>query len=345
LSLFEQADPAVYLVSARAGAERAGMIASWVTQATLAVERPRVLAVISVATRTRRLIEASGRFALQLLDEGQAGVVARFALPAPEGLDKWEGFDAGRTRAGLPLVAGGCGFAECAVVDRLHTGDRVVYLADVVEERVTAGRSPLRERAALAGQPPEAAEALRRSYELDVRRDDALLRRDEALLARTREGATDPVSLMRLAIAKTREGLARGQAPFGCAIAREGAVLAVEHNRVIEASDVTAHAEVAALRAASRRSGAFLLPGALVATTCEPCPMCATALHFARVEVVYYGAGIADAEAAGFRQVRLAAGELLALARSATRIVPDVLADECRSLFAEWRAGRASQPY
>jgi tRNA(Arg) A34 adenosine deaminase TadA/flavin reductase (DIM6/NTAB) family NADH-FMN oxidoreductase RutF len=338
VSLFELADPAVYLVSACAGAERGGMIASWVAQATLASARPRALVVVSAAHRTRRLIEASGRFALQLLDEGQAEVVARFALPPAAGSDKWEGFAAARTRSGLPLVAGSCGFAECEVADRLATGDRVVYLGDVVEERVHAGSAPLRERAALARQPPAAAEALRRSYELDTRRDDALL-------AEARAGATDPESLMRLAIAKTREGLARGQGPFGCAIARDGRLLAVEHNRVLEATDVSAHAEIAALRAASRRAGAFLLPGAVVAATCEPCAMCAGALHFARVGVVYFGAGIADAEAAGFRQIPLPARELLALGRSETRIVPDLMADECRALFAEWRAVRASQPY
>jgi len=150
---------------------------------------------------------------------------------------------------------------------------------------------------------------------------------------------------MRLAIAKTREGLARGQGPFGCAIARDGAVLAAEHNRVLESVDVTAHAEIAALRAASRRAGSFLLPGAAVATTCEPCAMCAGALHFARVEVVYTGACIADAEAAGFRQLRLSARDLLALGESETRIVADVLAEECRALFAEWQVARASRPY
>lgn len=175
LSLFERADPAVYLVSARSGAERGGMIASWVTQATLSSAHPRVLAVLSVATRTQRLIEESRRFALQLLDESQADVVARFALPVPTGVEKWDGWEGAHTRSGLPLVAGGCGFAECEVADRLHTGDRIVYLADVVEERVEKGRRPLRESAALARQPETAAAALAESYARDVRRDDAML--------------------------------------------------------------------------------------------------------------------------------------------------------------------------
>jgi tRNA(Arg) A34 adenosine deaminase TadA len=338
VSLFEHADPAVYLVSARDGEQRGGMIASWVSQATLAFARPRALVVLSMGNRTQRLVEASGRFALQLLDASQTDIVARFALPTPAAADKWEGFAAAFTRSGLPLVAGSCGYAECVVSDRWPTGDRVIYVGDVVEERVHGGRTPLRERAALASQPPEAAVALQRSYALDVLRDDALL-------AAASVSVTDPESLMRLAIAKTREGLLRGQGPFGCAIARDGVILAVEHNRVFETTDVSGHAEVAALRTASRRAGAFLLPGAVAAATCEPCPMCAAALHFARVDVVYFGATIADAEAAGFRQIPLPARELLALGRSETRIVADLLADECRALIEEWREGGASQAY
>jgi len=338
VSLFEHADAAVYLVSARDGEQRAGMIASWVSQATLASERPRALVVLSARNRTQRLVEASGRFALQLLDASQTEIVARFALPAPAATNKWDGFAAAFTRSGLPLVAGSCGFAECVVSDRLATGDRVIYVGDVVEESVYAGRTPLRERAALASQPPEAAAALGRSYALDVLRDDALL-------AAAGDTVADPEPLMRRAIAKTREGLSRGQGPFGCAIARDGVILAVEHNRVIETTDVSAHAEIAALRAASRRAGTFLLPGAVVAATCEPCPMCAAALHFARVDVVYFGAGIADAEAAGFRQIPLPARELFALGGSETRIVPDLLADECRALLDEWRKRGAAQAY
>jgi len=153
------------------------MVASWITQATLSAARPRVLAVISVETRTQRLIEASGRFALQLLDETQTEVVARFGLPTPTGEDKWEGYEARRTRSGLPLVAGGCGFVECRVADRLATGDRVVYLGDVVEEGIEPGRPPLRESVALARQPARAAAALAESYARDVARDDAMLER------------------------------------------------------------------------------------------------------------------------------------------------------------------------
>jgi len=149
------------------------MIATWVCQASLSKTHARVLVVLSVEARTRSLIEASGRFALQLLDRQQQDLVARFALPFDG--DRFAGVAAGATATGLPLVEGGCGFVECVVRDSLATGDRVVYLAEIVEEQFNADRLPLRERDALTEQPDTVASALQRSYELDVFRDDRLL--------------------------------------------------------------------------------------------------------------------------------------------------------------------------
>jgi len=146
----------------------------------------------------------------------------------------------------------------------------------------------------------------------------------------------DPTELMRLAIEKCRQGLSVGQSPFGCAIARDGELLAAAHNSVVATTDITAHAEVNAVRAACRVVGDIVLEGAVVATTCEPCPMCMAALHWARVDTVYYGATIADADAAGFNELALPAAELLRLGGSKVKLVPGLLPIECRQLFAEW---------
>ena len=79
-----------------------------------------------------------------------------------------------------------------------------------------------------------------------------------------------PEELMQLAIESARSGMAAGQSPFGCAIAREDNVLAIAHNTVAGATDITAHAEINALRAACPAAGNIHLEGATVATTCEP---------------------------------------------------------------------------
>lgn len=138
---------------------------------------------------------------------------------------------------------------------------------------------------------------------------------------------------MRLAIEETRSGIRAGQGPVGCVIARDDVILAKEHNRVRELLDVSAHAEIEALRAAAQVTGAVRIPGAIVATTCEPCPMCAAALYFAEVSVVYYGASIADLAAAGFRQIRLSAAELFEIAGAGIRSEGGILAEECRELL------------
>lgn len=150
--------------------------------------------------------------------------------------------------------------------------------------------------------------------------------------------------LMRLAIAKAHDGIVQGQSPFGCAIAWHDRVIAVCHNVVWATTDCTAHAEVTAIREACRATQSVLLEGAIVATTCEPCPMCMAALHWARVDQVYFGGTIADAARAGFNELRVPATELIRQGGSSIRLFPDLLRAECVALFDEWRR-TAPKPY
>jgi tRNA(Arg) A34 adenosine deaminase TadA len=151
--------------------------------------------------------------------------------------------------------------------------------------------------------------------------------------------------LMTLAIDAARRGIAAGQTPFGCAIEREGKILAACHNTVWLTTDITAHAEINALREACRRSQSVLLEGAIVATTCEPCPMCMAALHWARVQTVYFGASISDAATAGFNELRLPAGELLRLAGSPVELRQWERAEECKKLFELWQLTSERRSY
>jgi guanine deaminase len=155
----------------------------------------------------------------------------------------------------------------------------------------------------------------------------------------------DPEELMRLAIAKAREGMTLGQSPFGCAIALDAQTVVAAHNLVLATIDITAHAEVNALRDACRAVANIFLEDAIVATTCEPCPMCMAALHWARVKEVYYGATIGDAASAGFNELTLSAADLVRIGRSPVRLIDGVLRDECRALFAEWSRMPQSRSY
>ena len=155
----------------------------------------------------------------------------------------------------------------------------------------------------------------------------------------------DPSELMQLAIEKCRQGISAGQSPFGCVIASGDKILSCSHNTVVLTTDITAHAEVNAIREACRAINDISLEGAVVATTCEPCPMCMSALHWARVDTVYFGATIADADNAGFNELDLPAAELLRLGQSKVKLIPKMLQEECKALFAEWKRNPQRKVY
>ena len=88
--------------------------------------------------------------------------------------------------------------------------------------------------------------------------------------------------------------------PFGAVIVKEGKVVATAHNEVLKTNDPTAHAEINAIRQASKKLENFDLSGCELYTSCEPCPMCLGAILWARIERVYYGATKEDAARGGF---------------------------------------------
>ena len=115
---------------------------------------------------------------------------------------------------------------------------------------------------------------------------------------------------LRLAVAWSLRGVRAGQTPFGSVIVRGGELLAAAHNTVHRDRDPTAHAEVNAVRAACRTAVAIKLPGTILYSSCEPCPMCLSAIHWAGIDEVVYAATIADARAAGFDEIALPAARV-----------------------------------
>lgn len=150
---------------------------------------------------------------------------------------------------------------------------------------------------------------------------------------------------MRLAIAKTREGIAQGQTPFGACIVREGKVIACGHNQVWATTDITAHGEVQTIRQACQAVGGVSLSGATIYSTTEPCPMCFSAIHWAGITRIVCGAEIADAEAAGFRELVIPNETMKREGKSPIVIERGCLREECRKLFEEWKAAGRSRSY
>ena len=88
--------------------------------------------------------------------------------------------------------------------------------------------------------------------------------------------------------------------PFGAVISQAGRIIAQGHNEVLKNNDPTAHAEMVVIRRAAAALGRFDLSDCVLHTSCEPCPMCLSAIYWARIPTVYYGCTKEDAAAIGF---------------------------------------------
>ncbi len=113
--------------------------------------------------------------------------------------------------------------------------------------------------------------------------------------------AAPDVKWMRQAARLAQRGVATNQGgPFGAVVVRDGLVVGRGFNRVIGTNDPTAHAEVVAIRQACRKLRTFSLAGCELYASCEPCPMCLAAIHWARLDRVWYACDRHDAARAGF---------------------------------------------
>lgn len=141
------------------------------------------------------------------------------------------------------------------------------------------------------------------------------------------------------AIALARAGMTGGDGgPFGAVVVRDGKIVGEGWNQVLKTHDPTAHGEIMAIRDACRQLGTHSLEGCELFTTGQPCPMCLGAIHWARLQAVYYGFGIEDAAAIGFddreffRQMTLPEAERAIPQRECCRDAALALAREYQTL-------------
>ncbi len=132
--------------------------------------------------------------------------------------------------------------------------------------------------------------------------------------------------------------------PFGAVVVKDGAIIGRGHNNVIGTKDPSAHGEIAAIREASKVLDDFDLSGCDLYTTCEPCPMCYGAIHWARIDTVYYGATKEDAEKIGFDDQVLSD----ILPRQEHEGKPQLIQmdrEECLEVFAKYEEDEMRQLY
>ena len=145
----------------------------------------------------------------------------------------------------------------------------------------------------------------------------------------------EDIRFMRRAVALSIENVANGGGPFGAVIVKDGEIIAEGVNRVTANNDPTAHAEVTAIRAACAKLQNFQLEGCAVYTSCEPCPMCLSAIYWAGISKIYYGNTKKDADDINFGDDFIY--EEIAKPYAARRIpMMQFLRDEALAAFRAW---------
>lgn len=141
---------------------------------------------------------------------------------------------------------------------------------------------------------------------------------------------------MRLALREAQKNLSdmRG-GPFGACIVKGNKVIAVSRNTALK-QDATCHAEINTIRKASKKLRNYDLSGCSIYSTTEPCPMCFSAIHWAKINVLIYGNDIADAKMVGFNELTIPSATMKKLGKTKLKIISGLLRDEVNQLFKKW---------
>ena len=125
--------------------------------------------------------------------------------------------------------------------------------------------------------------------------------------------------------------------PFGCVIVKNNEIISEGFNEVTNKNDPTAHAEIVAIRSACNKLNTFNLKGTQMFTSCEPCPMCLSAIYWSHIDKIYYGNNRKDAAKIGFDDSYIYDELLLDLNK---RKIPleQINEKEAIKAFEEWEA-------
>ncbi len=147
------------------------------------------------------------------------------------------------------------------------------------------------------------------------------------------------MDFMKAAIKEARKGIEKQEGgPFGAVIVKEGRIIAKAHNRVLSTNDPTAHAEILAIRKASKKLGRFDLSECEIYSTSQPCPMCLSAILWARIKTLYFGCTAKDASKIGFDDSKIY--KMFKSERKMPLKQKQLSRKECLALFDEWKKGK-----
>jgi tRNA(Arg) A34 adenosine deaminase TadA len=149
---------------------------------------------------------------------------------------------------------------------------------------------------------------------------------------------------MQQAIILAEENINQGGGPFGAVVVKAGQVVGTGTNQVTTTNDPTSHAEIVAIRAACTKLNLFSLEDCTLYSSCEPCPMCLSAIYWARISKLFFGATHQDAGKAGFRDDYLYKELSLPMDKRTLPMIP-LMRQEAQSPFSIWQDSEFKTPY
>jgi len=140
---------------------------------------------------------------------------------------------------------------------------------------------------------------------------------------------------MQRAIELSIKSVSQGTGPFGAVIVKENKIISEGFNNVTSANDPTSHAEIVAIRSACKSLNNFSLEDCILYTTCEPCPMCLSAIYWAHIDKIYYANTRNDAQKIDFSDA-LIYQELSKTIKERKIPMHQMMRDEALKAFEMW---------
>ncbi len=144
---------------------------------------------------------------------------------------------------------------------------------------------------------------------------------------------TDFDSYMRIAVQEAQLAKSEGNKEYGAVVVFDNQIMGQAHNTAVTERDPSLHAEVNAIRQAVKTKKDPDLCGAILFSTCEPCPMCASLAAWANVTTIVYGVSVEEIAQWGHSRIQISASEIIARFPCSIEVIGNTLHDECQMLY------------
>lgn len=164
-------DPVLWLVTSANESTRAGLIATFACPASIVPDQPRMMLGLANHHHTWEIVEETGRFAMHLISPDQIDLVEWFGTQSGRNTNKFKELPHSISKLGNPILENTLGWLECQVETSMQTGDRTVYLAEIVSGRLMRIGRPVHEKEMRFQADPEFSQKLNDQLRYDSQLD------------------------------------------------------------------------------------------------------------------------------------------------------------------------------